>query len=426
MSEHGAQSANEPEFDNRFRLPTLTSGTLILPENIDARPPHDHYDLIGALIYAATGMPGFYLPPRPELPVGESAARRALPWGDSAYTSMVVRRWIEGEPPEPGGVWCMGPPANGLTPSSEGERRRDQAEFRRGIVGGRDYVASCLRTAAILDGDPLFYPDDYTIGDRFTPSDLDPDLWTNPVTARPYGVAGPALREGDPVGWVDEAGELHTDTWPAPAPVQVGDRAADRIRAALDFVHAMGVEPYHYPREDAPVTIVQFIEARLSEDEQQANEAATPARIPVEGGVLEVGDLALQGPALEVLRRCVMIRAMLRHAAEVASKDETIRGEFGDADDLYTEAAMHRDIAAYWNTHPEYRAEWNEPTTAPDEPPVCLCPHHAVTGDTGNSPFRWTCKACGRSTTDLPIDARAQDIRAALYRVPAPQETPPA
>lgn len=346
---------------------------------------------------AITGMPPFYECPQLALPPGESAARRALPWGDSAYTSMVIQRWLPDMPaPEPGGIWCMGPPTNGLTPSSEGERRREQAEFRQGIVGGRDYVASCLRTAAIQDGDPLFYPDDYTIGDRFTPSDLDPDLWTNPVTARPYGVAGPALREGDPVGWVDEAGELHTDTWPARDPVPA---AAERIRAALDFAHAMGVEPYHYPREDQPVTIVEFIEQRLTEDQARA-EAASPSPwdfydrghtayiigedgqtvaewdqhyLPGGRGWLSdhpnVRHIRAEEPAA-TLRRCAGVRRAVDATLDSISN---LDGEMGDGcrpEEIRAGACTYphnhpdqspvlRGLASFWSTHPDYRQDWS-------------------------------------------------------------------
>lgn len=65
---------------------------------------------------ADQGPPG--LPALPAAPT-----RLALPWGDSAYTTVTYSRWLHGDPtPDPANGWYMGPPGP-LTPSSEGPRR---------------------------------------------------------------------------------------------------------------------------------------------------------------------------------------------------------------------------------------------------------------------------------------------------------------
>lgn len=236
-----AQGADDPEFRHQFTIPdgepyvvrgqcaSPASGFQIGWEHGGPKPDgiwrRTHHVLAAPLA----------------LPPGESAARLALPWGDSAYTSMVVQRWQPGVLAEPGGVWCMGPPANGLTSSSEGERRRAQVEFRQGIVGGRDYVASCLRLAAVSDLWDL--PGMQSLAD-----DSPWTLATLPAhPPRRYAYPVPTLKEGDPFGWVDADGQLHTDTWPDTEPDPLPG-AAERIRAALAFVEAHR-QPYTYDTE---------------------------------------------------------------------------------------------------------------------------------------------------------------------------------
>lgn len=88
------------------------------------------------------------------------------------------------------------------------------------------------------------------------------------------------------------------------------------------------------------MTIVEFIGARLREDERTAN---LPWQVDPGG-----------------LRRCVMIRAMMGHAQEARQLDicvEIDRG-VGTRTDPWIDELMYRDIAAYWNTHPDYRQEW--------------------------------------------------------------------
>ena len=67
------------------------------------------------------GMPHYFRfrPPAIEAP----RPRLALPWGDSAYTTLIAERWLIGHAEPEGPIWMCGPPDNGLTPSSEGPRR---------------------------------------------------------------------------------------------------------------------------------------------------------------------------------------------------------------------------------------------------------------------------------------------------------------
>ncbi|MFE2995027.1 hypothetical protein ACFXG4_08450 [Nocardia sp. NPDC059246] len=118
--------------------------------------------------------PSHYVAPRPQLPAGESSRRLALPWGDSAYTTQTVTRWLPGDPEPTGPGWCYGPPSNGLTPSSEGPRRAEQVTFRA-------LAWSC------------------------TPA---PD-WEQVIGDAPYAYRNwPVLQPGDRVGVVDDTGEV--------------------------------------------------------------------------------------------------------------------------------------------------------------------------------------------------------------------------
>ncbi|MRH86023.1 hypothetical protein GFY24_00835 [Nocardia sp. SYP-A9097] len=120
--------------------------------------------------------------------------------------------------------------------------------------------------------------------------------------------------------------------------------------------------------------IVQFIHARLTEDETGASAAARPAVIPDAGGVLLVTNLRIERDALTVQRRCIMIRAMLRHAEAGGQfeKDVMVRHygwtESELEDHPLIHARMYRDIAAYWNTHPDYQQSWRPSGPASSTP----------------------------------------------------------
>lgn len=180
--------------------PPVDSGLLVIPTTLSVS-----FTLAGAdahaLIYAMTGMPGFYQPRRRALPVGESAARLALPWGDSAYTSAVYQRHPTEWWPVPS--WCMGPIENGLTPSSEGPRRRDEAEAR--VLDRIVERAWARRLDRLLEFWGVgAYPEETEptwearVGDR--------DGWADV----PYAEPMPFLYRGNRVGWTDQHGDIHT------------------------------------------------------------------------------------------------------------------------------------------------------------------------------------------------------------------------
>ncbi|WP_029926405.1 DUF6221 family protein [Nocardia otitidiscaviarum] len=61
-----------------------------------------------------------------------------------------------------------------------------------------------------------------------------------------------------------------------------------------------------------------------------------------------------------VMRRCAMIRAMMRHAEAARVVDDLADYDRGTTayDGQKIDDVMYRDIAAYWSTHPDYREEW--------------------------------------------------------------------
>lgn len=141
--------------------------------------------------------------------------RLALPWGDSAYTSLVVRRWLPGDPEDQGGIsWAMGPLTNGLTPSCEGPRRRVEVEAQ-----------AIARLADRARSKRL---------DRLLASwgDTDP-TWQTRVDRRedwadvPYAGPMPSLKRGDRVGWTDQHGVIHTGV--------ITDRRETARGTVLDF-----------------------------------------------------------------------------------------------------------------------------------------------------------------------------------------------
>lgn len=171
--------------------PTVGSGLLVIPATLS-------FTLTGsaacALEYAITGMPWFYRPRHLALPVGESVVRLALPWGDSAYTSAVYERHPVEWWPVP--TWCMGPIENGLTPSSEGPRRRDEAEDRV-FARMADRVQSRWLGRLFASWGDIEPTSDVKVGDR--------DGWDDVSYAGPM-----SLLRGDRVGWTDRHGVIHT------------------------------------------------------------------------------------------------------------------------------------------------------------------------------------------------------------------------
>ncbi|MGY4103442.1 hypothetical protein ACW2Q0_28345 [Nocardia sp. R16R-3T] len=169
---------------------------------------------------AVTAWPKLLLPPTFRFPdgvwtrahhvplallLGESAARLALPWGDSAYTSWVPQRWLPGDP-DSGPGWCMGPPANGLTPSSEGPRRRNQAEARAMYAQAQRWAEEYQRKLERAQA-----------------------LWDTPM-----------LPAGDRIGWVDNAGNLRITTRDQPDPDRL-PRTLKSIAAVRDMIRRIGL-----------------------------------------------------------------------------------------------------------------------------------------------------------------------------------------
>lgn len=138
------------------------------------------------------------------------------------------------------------------------------------------------------------------------------------------------------------------------------------------------------------MTIEEFIEARLSEDQQAARAAAEQdgegeswrvrkvrddgmfvwgehQAIPPNGkgerlGLLDDAQTRFvesHDPA-RVLRQVAMVRAMMRHAEEAGSLDMTVENDrsVGPRTWPYIDDLMRRDIAAIWCDHPDYRPEW--------------------------------------------------------------------
>ncbi|MRH86025.1 hypothetical protein GFY24_00845 [Nocardia sp. SYP-A9097] len=149
---------------------------------------------LGGPVFTTPERPHFYRPPRPQLPAGESARRLALPWGDSAYTSLTHVGWLPGDPaPDPESRWDFGPPLT-LTPSSEGPRRRYQAEWRH------------------LSG---YFP----------------------AVRRPYMHQQFPLAPGDRVGWIDTDSALQIDIVGRPRPVD--SEAWKRFSAAVAAISVL-------------------------------------------------------------------------------------------------------------------------------------------------------------------------------------------
>lgn len=133
--------------------------------------------------------------------------------------------------------------------------------------------------------------------------------------------------------------------------------------------------------------ILDFIHARLADDERLALAASPGPWHPNDEHteVLAVDDIVVaDGFALSnrqlsatvdhiidndppsVLRRGELVRAMLAHAEAAGQFEREVKVRHGgwtneelDQDPIpVVDVRMHRDIAAYWNWHPDYRPEW--------------------------------------------------------------------
>ena len=142
------------------------------------------------------------------------------------------------------------------------------------------------------------------------------------------------------------------------------------------------------------MTLLEFIMARLDEDEERARAAGGDAWELVDRGWMVKVTNTTDGSTIAMwdqanlprtvgwlsdhpypryvvaehpqatLRRCAIFRAMLGHAAEAAHYDQqhyydrTAQPRDLTADPVL-DTLMHRTIAAYWCKHPDYQAaEW--------------------------------------------------------------------
>ena len=150
------------------------------------------------------------------------------------------------------------------------------------------------------------------------------------------------------------------------------------------------------------MTIVEFITARVTEDEEIATAAIesirgnldgdpgewSAERFPLNsrGGSVVCGSdddganvvhdegvptfeqaehIAANDPN-SALRRCTLVRAMMLHAKEFGDWEREAFGMTAP----FADERIHRDIAAYWSTHPDYRPEWEPATTNASEDAV--------------------------------------------------------
>lgn len=69
--------------------------------------------------------------------------------------------------------------------------------------------------------------------------------------------------------------------------------------------------------------------------------------------------IADNGPRA-ALRRCTLIRAILRHSKVIDQMQDAIGAEWGPQATANAGFSIEplRDIAAYWSTHPDYQPEW--------------------------------------------------------------------
>lgn len=311
------------------------------------------------LVYAFTGMPWFYRPPQLALPLGETERRR--------------RRWAE----LGAAIERLNTPLTGFT------------------VGWQDGGPAVDGVWTRTYHRPAFNPDELWSLERIREHRL-----------QPY---------------------------------------TELIGAVLEDANLV----LHITREDQPVTTIrEFIEQRVNEDQARAN-AANPGpwelndrgyTVRIIGGGDQyrtvasweqdqlprgldfltddpnVRHIVAEDPAA-TLRRCVMVRAMLQRGEEAAAleidRDEAV-GDIPEPDGL----AMRilRDIAAYWDWHPEYQEEW-VPVPEFTGPPTPLCQHANVVahGNEGGQ-YRWHCADC-QLTYTYPRNLADCDVVYFLGRV---------
>lgn len=130
-------------------------------------------------------------------------------------------------------------------------------------------------------------------------------------------------------------------------------------------------------------TIVEFIEARIAEDEHWATREQERARRAANEGVLVARLWMIGDPSpfpdypARVLRECEAKRAMIAHSFELGA---AVDGEFGCAcsaegirrdegndgcDGRKTVVEILSPFAAIYSDHPDYRLDWSSPAQPP-------------------------------------------------------------
>lgn len=323
VSEDGAQGADDRAFTNRYELPEwfahgspLTDPTLIIDIPQD-RTISVEFELAGAgartWMFIATGMPFFYRPPQ-----------LALPWGDSAYIHVChsLESW-----PYP--TWCMGPVPNGYTPSSEGPRRRADRHGTRLIYEGEP-TEQMHQFAAAFAGVPYRYP-----------------------------------REDQPVTTIREFIEQRVNEDQARAEAAIESLRRDATDPNIIYHGDLGHWESEHGGDNGTGIYTHLVTVTEQGDGGATWDGVQMVIYSGDGKpTREVADhMAGEDPAA-TLRRCVMVRAIMRHAEKARQLDEEIEqdskstGAATSPAEPWIDEQMHRDIAAYWNTHADYREEW--------------------------------------------------------------------
>lgn len=101
------------------------------------------------------------------------------------------------------------------------------------------------------------------------------------------------------------------------------------------------------------MTITEFLEARIAEDEAAANAYAKVPPLQVFNGSTWVGGY---DPA-RVLAECAAKRAIIKLAEDVESMDTQISNEWGGPNDGTADEILAA-LAAVYADHPDYQDEW--------------------------------------------------------------------
>ncbi|MFD4439007.1 DUF6221 family protein [Nocardia sp. NPDC058519] len=112
------------------------------------------------------------------------------------------------------------------------------------------------------------------------------------------------------------------------------------------------------------MTIEEFIEARLDEDEALAKRQEPTWYLVEDDLGREAGTDLMEyfqrhDPA-RVLRQVAALRATLQHAVAAGEFDDGYHYEQGDGStsEVRVDTLIHRALAGIWADHPDFRPEW--------------------------------------------------------------------